>query len=349
MYRAKNYDLIGSGALRLNPERIHNRLPYLNEELLLVAQNSKPGKREANRVLVCLKSAQEEKLLIEGKRTYLEGGALFTFSENEKPLWISPLILDRNSVLLQVGCEDKKTEFLLKKGSYKKSELPNYFDLFKRAEYWGKDLFLERYGGEEHSYAKKCEQILFTQPYYARLIQEGTFLGWIDEQWQVISQDQISDLMPVAMVAFLNDKKVEIEVWDETGFFSEQYLIEKKTTKATFKKPEELLTALRRRTSSQISCFLEGRKQLLKKGDWLVKTESGWHKLKNREEIDAFTSQEIRGELLIFDEIKKEKNKSNTLFTLFDKTRTQVQTLSIPLNDVTEKKKSIKKNDGGKK
>jgi len=343
-----NYDTIGTGALLLNPPKSLDSLPYLNEELLLVSQDHKPGKKSSERLLVCLKSAQQEKLLVHGERAYLEGGALFTFSDHETPLWIRPLVLDRSSVLMQVCNEKEMVEFLLKKSAPTKSVLSDSFLPFKTAEYWGRDLFLQRYGGEESLGEKECEQLLFKNPSYACLVREGSYLAYIDQQWRTLSLDQISEGVPVALVKSVSAQKIELEAWEGSGFQSRLFSFEKKTGEKFFKKAEEIFTALRRRTASQFSCYMAGRKLMLKKGDWLLQTESGWHKLTDPNEIDAYAEQRTPGELLILDDVKKEKNKSSLVCTLFNKSRTQVQTIIIPLNEMTEKKRASKKSSEAK-
>ena len=82
-------------------------------------------------------------------------------------------------------------------------------------------------------------------------------------------------------------------------------------------KPEAMPSKVRLRSASQVSCALGKRRVIIKQGDWLLKTQTGWRNLRRNEEIELYLNHRLKGELLIFDGIEQEQGRSVMKGNLF--------------------------------
>jgi hypothetical protein len=157
-----------------------------------------------------------------------------------------------------------------------------------------------------------------------------------ESEWRVVNGDAVEKGSPMARVLTICPKTVEIEGWDESGFFS----VHTKITSAALPPPlnnQELLpTGLRLRSSTQVSCLFGKKRLVIKKGDWLVRTTNGMRNLKRAQEIEDYLFHRLKGELFIFDGIEKAQGKALLQGHLFDSMRLQATPVTIPIE--TEKK-----------
>lgn len=176
------------------------------------------------------------------------------------------------------------------------------------------------------------------------LMEQGDLLVWKEDKWQKsLGYDKLLEQYPVALVKHISSQFVELEAWDETGFYTFQLKLPlQKSTKAMIR-PEQILTHARLRTSSQISCLCGKRRLFLKPGDWLIKTGANWHILKSFSEIEDYLEYRIRGELLVIDAIDQLGGKLMLKGHLFDEMRTQADPVSFSLNEDKQVKQLKKK------
>jgi len=135
---------------------------------------------------------------------------------------------------------------------------------------------------------------------------------------------------------------MDIEMWDETGFQYLEIKLPLETPPRLQCQMEQMPSSIRMRTSSQVSCLIGKRRVIVREGDWLLKTATGWRNLKTREEIDAVLEHRLRGQLLVFDHLEREGG-SILKGYLFDEMRTQQLPFSLPIAEKkTRKKLSVK-------
>ena len=79
---------------------------------------------------------------------------------------------------------------------------------------------------------------------------------------------------------------------------------------------------------------------VLREGDWVLKTASGFRNLKKLEQIEDCIYHRLQGELFVFDQLETVQGKSVMKGHFFDATRSQMQTLSFP---ISQEKKSSKR------
>ncbi len=75
----------------------------------------------------------------------------------------------------------------------------------------------------------------------------------------------------------------------------------------------------------------------------MLKTGAGWRNLRRKEEIESCLHHRIKGELFIFDSLEKEQGRWVVKGNLFDEMRTQVQSVSMPIEMENKTGKSRKK------
>jgi hypothetical protein len=116
-------------------------------------------------------------------------------------------------------------------------------------------------------------------------------------------------------------------------------------------KAEAMPSKIRLRSASQVSCALGKRRVILRVGDWLLKTPTGWRNLRRTDEIQSYLSHRLKGELLIFDAIEKEQGNWVMKGHLFDETRTQQLPLTLSIDAEKAQGKTSRKRkpfQGGK-
>ncbi|HSW86090.1 MAG TPA: hypothetical protein VLG49_01165 [Rhabdochlamydiaceae bacterium] len=363
--QSRPYDAIGSGPLSLNASQFSPFTPNLSREIIVVAKNTRPDVRnEEACLLMGLKNCKQEKVVLHGEQIFLEyaeSGAVgdtLKFSNEKTHLWIRPLALDKNTVLIEVAkevhpneldaCYEEKTQFVLqvlnqtpsKIEKARKENQEPYAQILKNAKCWGTDTLVQQYGGEEYKELMHKYKVEFSNEHAAHIcfLAQGDFLTWENNQWKVCLLDEIAHHEPAAYIKNLNSKGIEIEMWDETGFYPLNVKLETVSVPKLMCRQDNLPTSIRLRTASQINCMLGKRRLVLRKGDWLLKTGSGWRILKKLQEIEDCLQHKLKGELLIFDGIEKEIGQILLKGTLFDEMRTQIQPISIPI--ITDKKSS---------
>jgi hypothetical protein len=357
------YEVIGSGPLSLNASQFSSFTPNLSREIVVIARNTRPDARsEEICLMLSLKSCKQEQVVLNGQQVFLEfdekagpPGDSLKFSPDKTSLWVRPLVLDKNSVLIEVvkevhsdGMEssyEEKTQFVLQVASRMREKAPNpveelYAQTLRQGKCWGADMLLQRYGGEEYKELMDRHKVELgdgTSTYLCFLAQ-GDFLTWEEDHWRPCSLEEMSHNAPAAYVKNLSDKEMEIEVWDESGFYSLNVKLEPMRIPKLVCRPDSLPSSIRLRTTSQINCVLGKRRLILRKGDWLMRNASGWRILKKFQEIEDCLQHKLKGELLIFDGIEKEMGQILLKGHVFDEMRTQIQSISIPI--IAEKKSS---------
>lgn len=356
------YEAIGSGGLALHPQYALGWVSRLADELLLIAYNCRPDTdpREA-KILMSLKNGKQQLTLSNGHLLYLkesEQGKGLQTSDNATGLWVKPLLLDNGTVLVEAGrkltskegnsVEEKGQFIVAQQGGIPPHYNPsrqNFAEQIKFARGFAEDLLIQKYGGREYSAWKGKTTLLLTAgtKTYACFVSVGELLQFDEGEWHVTALEDVNGDRPLARIKSASAKAIEIDVWDETGFYPLQVKIEAEHPPRLQLKPEAMPSAIRLRSSAQLSCAFGKRRVILKQGDWLLKTEGGWRNLRRAEEIEQYLNHRLRGELLIFDGIEKEQGRSVMKGHLFDETRTQVQPLSLPIDAEKPQGKSSRK------
>jgi hypothetical protein len=364
------YESIGTGGLALHPSHAFGWVSRLASELALIAYNSRPDiDAQEAKILLSLKNGKEQLTLLNGRSLFLkesEQGKGLLSSETATGLWVKPILLDNGAVLIDAGRKlvSKEGQEGEEKGQFIVSQqggIPACYNstqkafalALKSARGFVHDLFLEKYGGREYApwKDKVVLELSCESKTYACFVSPGDYLLYEAGEWRVCSFEELRRDHPVARVKAASAKAIEIEVWDEAGFYPLQFKVEAAQESRLQFKPETMPSKIRLRSSSQISCALGKRRVILRAGDWLLKTATGWRNLRRAEEIQSYLCHRLKGELFIFDAIEKEQGNWVMKGHLFDETRTQQLPLTLPIDAEKPQGKTSRKRkpfQGGK-
>ncbi len=343
------YESIGSGGLALHPRHALGWISRLADELILMAYNSRPDvdSKEA-KILISLKNGKEEFSLVNGRVIYLkesEQGKGLHSSDEATSLWVKPILLENGAVLVEAGRKlvskegiagEEKGQFVISEQGgtpfrYHSAGQP-FAKALKSARVFPHDLLIEKYGGREYEvWRNKAVLEIAEASTYACFISPSDYLHYEKGEWHVSPFEELKRENPIAHVKSISGKTVELEIWDETGFSPAQVKIEIENQGRMQVKPEMMPSSFRLRSSSQVSCSFGKRRVVLKQGDWLLKTATGWKNLRRAEEIEQYLHHRLKGELFIFDGIEKEQGRTVVKGHLFDETRTLMNPVSLPI------------------
>jgi hypothetical protein len=355
------YEAIGSGALALRARHALGWISRLADEVTLVAYNTRPDidSREAS-ILLSLKQGKQQLLLSNGSVLHLkesdQGKGLYS-SETPTGLWVKPILLENGAVLVEAGRKlvskdgligEEKGQFILAQeggvpAQYNPTQQPFALQL-KGARCFINDLLIQKYGGREYAdrTAKSTLELAAAGP-YACFVAVGDYLLYEEGQWKVVGMEQLKGNLPIAHVKSASAKAIEVEIWDEAGFHPLFYKIPVFQPPRLQLKNEAMPSAIRFRNAIQVSCALGKRRVILKQGDWLLKSGTGWRNLRKKEEIEEYLNHRLKGELLVFDGIEKEQGRFLMKGQLFDETRTQVLPFSLPIESEKSQAKTARK------
>jgi hypothetical protein len=344
------YEAIGSGSLALHPRHALGWVSRLADELVLIAYNSRPDvDPKETKILISLKHGKEQLTLSNGRPIYLkesEQGKGLHASDAATGLWAKPILLDNGTVLIEAGRklvsndgavgEEKGQFFVVGQGGIPPRYNPisqSFAKELKSGRAFQNDLLIQKYGGREYQTWREKAVLELTRgsSTYACFVSRGDYLLYQEGEWRVSSFQELDGGQPVAYVKAISGTSIDIEAWDETGFCALQIKVEMEKQGHAQLKPEMMPSAIRLRSGTQVSCAFGKKRVILKQGDWLLKTPTGWRNLRRAEEIEQYLHHRLKGQLFIFDAIEKEQGRSILKGHLFDETRTQMQPLALPI------------------
>ncbi|MBI2742323.1 MAG: hypothetical protein HYX48_00195 [Chlamydiales bacterium] len=353
------YESIGGGPLSLNASRSSQFIPRLGSELLLLGRNTRPDAHQTETLMLLgSKATGEEKCVKVGEIVYLseldkekDGKRGLRFSGDAASIWVKPIAMNRHSVtfevyrFLQDEQKEERSQLVLspvdeiqRKRSIslsQKDETP-YAKAAKEARHWGKDRLLEVYGGDEYRRLREKEKVQFGQDEAGSVffVSSGDLLAWDEGRWNKVSSiSEVSSSQPLVQIKSASPRGVEAELWDETGFFNLPLKISPPSGGSKSPgKETPLFSAIRLRNGTQVSCIAGKRRMVLREGDWLLKTASGWRNLKKAEQIEDCIHHKLQGELFIFDGLETAAGKTLLKGHLFDPMRSQMQVVSFPVS-----------------
>ncbi len=322
----------------------------LEKEVVFLGINARPDASDfKSEVYLFFDKATEMIKLTKGQKLFLsfnrEGG--LELKKDETPFWIELEAIQKECISVQLGVSLKKESndlffqetqkaTLKAKGKPMPTSSPDFKALteaFSSFKWWGPDRLFQVYGGETFGALKGLERIEYTVDGQSLNIhvKEGDYFYWKEGAFLKQHPEDSETLLPSCFLRSIHFDKMEWTIWDETGLRKEIVTLKKERPKIVGLQLEKILTRMRMRTTSSISCQLNQQTLLLKKGDWLFKTSAGWKVLKSLKEIEEVINFQVEGDLFVFDGIEKVSNIPFFLGTLFDKGRTTMQAVKFSL------------------
>jgi len=331
----------------------------LQEMIVYLGKNSRPdANRFEERYLIGVKGAREVIFVQPQQKVYLryEEG-LIKFSQEPQPLWICFAGVEGDflgySAAVVVAKGDDQGVYQEKAEGVLPLTQPahqlswgerDFCATFEQSKWWRPDLLYEAYGGEEFAALKGCHRLeffteegvqaglCFVKPHTRLLFKEGCWVSCLEQEK--------TEQYPLAEIVAITSSHMEITLWDESGIYCRDIsLVPERSEMA--RKVEDVFSHIKQRSSHMVSCKVGARQLLLREGDWILHTGLQWKVLKSYEDIEKYLSQQLQGELFVFEEI--ETGQGNTVFKgrLFDTMRQHMQVVRIPM--VSTKKQVVKR------
>ncbi len=348
-----DYEVIGEGPLALRNEIQSFPFPDLSGEVHVLARSSRPDIPFCEMKFL-LGLQEEEALVAPGQHLHLSySGKNLSFSKEATPLWVQPKIGEGGDMWLEMGVEllSKEGERVLgetrsfkveTKETFKEvidEELIKGVECLKGAKWWGPDHLYSQYGGEEYGLYKELERLEVggKRILFAR---EGKTFVWRDGMW---GESEETRGFVMARVEEISPYKMEVALWDTSGLESVLLSFKRERPSRTSLRVEDLFTRIRQRTTSRISCRMDNRTVILKKGDWVIHKPNGWHIVKTASEMSAILNFGVEGELFVFDGLEKIDGKQVFCGTLFNPRRTTFQSVKLPMTPTKVSSQKSKK------
>lgn len=352
------YESIGSGALELNPRPAWGWMTHLVKELSVIAHNSRPDATgEEAKILLSLSAVKEPLAVASGKTLFVDAGESgpWTFSEATQSMWIKPILLENGRVLIEAGrnvgiAKEERGQFVLPVGGSQGKAKEQFLHSealasLKKGHFFGKDVWIERYGGVEFASWKDRYKIELGREgaTYVVYVMAGDYLIWNGTRWEKAERDQLTSGVPLAVVKVASAQGIELTVWDPSGFYPALIELIPEPALRLVAAGDLVPSQLKLRTTSQVSAVFGKKRMLLKSGDWVLKTPTGWHVLRRQDEVENYLYHHLKGELFIIDGLVKEHERWVLKATLFNEVRTQMQAVSIPIESERRPSKVKKK------
>jgi hypothetical protein len=324
----------GKGPLAISPKDISPEFEPLVKELVVIGKNTRPDSGALSMVSIGLKTSGDQKQLVSGQKLFLavQGGS-YKFTDEKTDLSLLPLPMAGSDVLLQIETAEKKEEVVLTSSAFLDRSLDEetYVQVLKKGKMWAPDLFLHQWGGDEYRDLSAKQKVEIEGKVY--FLSVGDLLWWDENEWKV--GKAAFEEAPLAKFMSASGHEMNFEVWNPSGYSSSKVNVALQSSKAP-QKAEEVITSVRPRSASEITCQLGKRRVIVKEGDWWIKTDRRWRSLKTAADLEAFLHHDIQGELFIFEKVENMKGKTILKGRCFDKMRTESLPISLVVN--TEKK-----------
>lgn len=343
-----DYSKIGSGSLALKSEIQSFPFPDLSSEVLFLGKNTRPDATLYEvKLHMGLKGCEKTLKVAPGQKLYLSYNQQhLNFAKDLTPLWIKPYLNESGKTWLEMGVKlvsesgalllDETRAFeiesLLKKDPGQKIQdtaLSKGFEEMKKVKWWAPDRLFELYAGEDFGKLVGKERLEFDCagiPYILHVGEGETYI-WKEGKWQSAPNGHS---YPLARLVSITPYRMEWEFWDKSGLEWVQLGLSKEKVGGLNLRVEDIFTRMRQRTTSRISCRIDNKAMILKKGDWLLHTPTGWTILKSLTEVEAVLNFQVKGELFVFDGLEKVEGKPVFCGTLFDPMRIQMQSVRLP-------------------
>jgi hypothetical protein len=134
----------------------------------------------------------------------------------------------------------------------------------------------------------------------------------------------------------IDDRLMSFELWDAEGK-NKITLNLLKSTEGWVPQNIQAFKFVGARTRTQFVFEINKERILLSPQDWLLLIDNNWKKLTTPEEIDAYVERKTIGPLFVFDGVEKKDDKQVMQGTLFNSTRTDTQSVEIPMQQSNKK------------
>ncbi|MDR3624534.1 MAG: hypothetical protein P4L16_05290 [Chlamydiales bacterium] len=336
--------------LNTNVEPSKLLLSYLENSLLFLGISERPDKNlQKNKFILGIKNSEEicsfleeEKIFLSMERDQEDSQLIFHFcKESNASFWIRATCKEAN-LSAQIG-SNKENSLINGCFTLKKTTLPSRktswqmngvrvdptFLTRKQTKWVGQDLFLKRHGGDAYAHSQGKERIDFLEG-YSCFVQEGDYLIWKDECWQEAKYN--TEGYPLLHIKKIEEKLMHLVLWPTEGDIKCSITLTKYPELiSNSAKTVSLFHYLGAKSWKEFLFEIDGKRVYIRQGDWWLHTEKEWKRLLTPEDIDAYVSHKLKGDLFVVDGVKRVKGNQVLIGHIFNTPRTKVWDIEIPM------------------
>ncbi len=333
--------------------------PYydLKDKLRLDSIDSRPDVQKSDRKLHLQILPSRSVIDIgKGDRVYLEYGEdeQLKIGDQSSPLWLEVYQNHKGDILCRGGLNlsnehegealgTETWEFSLDRDQERNSPISDgLLKPLQDSKWWGSDRLIDLYGGSRYEKIKKCQRIetSLSSGGHILYVRKGDTLIFDGNSLVKKNLGQETKGFPLYLLRSVSSEKLCWDVWDEKGVHQGVFEQLKERVSPIATVPKSLFSNIRSRSRNIVTCRVDNKMVVLKKGDWLLKTGAGWRCLTSLEEVTSLVAFDLKGELFVFDGVKRKGSGQVFVGTLFDSSRSESLSVSISLSKGSSKEHS---------
>jgi hypothetical protein len=204
----------------------------------------------------------------------------------------------------------------------------------QRARWYGKDQFLEEFGGDEYAHLKDKQRIDFAaegEESYSVYVGLNEMLIWDENRWQAVTESKRSVGKPLLVINKIEERIMNCDLWDPDGKQKLRLNLLKSMESWIPQNLERQFRFVGAHTRSQYAFELNKQRMILSPDDWLLHTTEGWVKLDTLEQIDKYVNRVLSGTLFVFEGIGNDGQQQVIEGRMFNASRTEGREMQIPI------------------
>lgn len=352
---------VSTGAWALQDFSIKEELPDLRKHILFLGCNRRPDAR-AGKFFLELALTHETREISLGERVFLKQGLneeTWAFSSEHTSLWLEcrPSVDGRSvevSVRMKgvlggvIASPKERAQFSLSLAPKNSQSweiggmrVEPSIAVKQRIRCIGGDKFLLMHGGSDYVVQAAKERVDFEslsgEP-YSQYLTVGDVLLWDSDRWVPYGAFLGEGTkVPLLEVKRIDDRMMVIELWSVDGLMSQQItLVKQVPSPIEIAELAKEFSFIGMRTWSRPIIMAGKDRLVLSPDDWVIYTGKQWERVTSKRQLEEYLSGKIRSPLLVFEKIDKEAGEFVFKGHVFNAQRTVVETLSLPLKQVSE-------------
>ena len=374
--KESEYIAIGEPFLHLEQTMPKGRLPDLRATLVGYGITSRPdAPKDKTPLLIGIRGQPNPVTIYRGNTLYLKydpkSHYRWSFSEGNTPTACS-IVADIQGGQTVIGFQMKDGQATIIKEPYEFSffvlpEIPlpatndalsdwrvggekvdNTLLMRQKAKWYGQDLFLQRYGGPEYEYARFKERIEFEGAgfNYACYVKEGDLLADLEGEWRVVEAGPESIGKSLLLVKKVSEQSITFDLWDQEGKRKITLELHRTPVPASPITNQMEIKLVGARSRKDWIAEIGGKRMLLRTDDWLLCHDGDCERLSETQQIDAYLSGDLKGELIILEGTQRVDTEICLVGGKVNESRTQITPISIPLFRSPVNEKQANEQDG---